>query len=60
MPALKTFGYEPMLNDTTQETMLREQLLYWACMVEERECLDWSQNYFTRWVNQTNPDQNNP
>ncbi|XP_077297060.1 aminopeptidase N-like isoform X2 [Arctopsyche grandis] len=60
MPALKTFGYEPMSNDTTQETMLREQLVYWACLVEEQECLDWAQNYFTRWVNQTNPDQNNP
>lgn len=60
MPTLEKLGFEESPNDTSQNSLLRDDLIYWACLVEDSKCLDWVEKHFDTWMNESDPDNNNP
>ncbi|KAJ2952379.1 hypothetical protein O0L34_g4663 [Tuta absoluta] len=52
------YGFTKPRDDN--EAFLIESLVMWECMVEEPRCLDWARGEFDKWMNETDPVNNNP
>lgn len=59
-PSLKILGYTSNPEDSPQNVTLRNQLIYWACKIEDNECINWALRHFNNWTNQKDPDKINP
>ncbi|KAI5638660.1 peptidase family m1 domain-containing protein [Phthorimaea operculella] len=52
------YGFNKPKDDS--EAFLIENLVMWECMVESPRCLDWARGEFDKWMNVTDPVNNNP
>ena len=49
-------GFEPKATDSHLDTLLRSNVVSWACSLGIKECSENVKNNYRRWMDETEPD----
>ena len=53
-------GYKMPADEKHLNIFLRKMVVEWACKLDHPDCMKEAKSQYTKWMNMSNPDTDNP
>ena len=54
------YGFDPKPNEVYLDALSRAELITWMCLYDYQDCIQRSKGAFQEWMDEADPDANNP